>query len=103
VTSRRKMSPEGTSPVRDHDKFMLRLPDGMRSRVTEAAKENGRSMNAEIVAVLEEKFPAPIPEADLHKMIGDLMRQLESASPEERAAIHKALGPLWKQVGSVFD
>jgi len=39
------------------DKFMLRLPDGMRDRIKLAADANNRSMNAEIVATLEEKYP----------------------------------------------
>lgn len=38
---------------------MLRLPDGLRDRIKAAAEANNRSMNAEIVGVLEEKFPAP--------------------------------------------
>jgi hypothetical protein len=33
----------------------------MRDRIAEAAKANNRSMNAEIVATLEEKYPAPLP------------------------------------------
>lgn len=35
---------------------MLRLPDGMRDRIADAAKANNRSMNAEIVSRLEETF-----------------------------------------------
>ena len=42
------------------DRYMLRLPDGMRDRIKAAAAENNRSMNAEIVATLEEKYPAPL-------------------------------------------
>lgn len=42
------------------DKFMLRLPDGMRDRIKAAGDANNRSMNAEIVATLEEKYPAPV-------------------------------------------
>lgn len=38
------------------DKFMLRLPDGMRDRIADAAKANNRSMNAEIVARLAYSF-----------------------------------------------
>jgi hypothetical protein len=38
---------------RQSDKFMLRFPDGMRDRIAELAKQNGRSMNAEIVQRLE--------------------------------------------------
>ena len=40
------------------DKFMLRLPDGMRDRIKEVAAENNRSMNAEIVATLEDTYPS---------------------------------------------
>lgn len=39
-------------PVREQDKFMLRLPDGMRERIADEAKNSGRSMNSEIVARL---------------------------------------------------
>jgi len=42
--------------ARDDPKFMLRLPDGMREKIAVEAKENGRSMNAEIVARLERSF-----------------------------------------------
>jgi hypothetical protein len=48
------------------DKFMLRMPDGMRDRVAAAARKNGRSMNAEIVARLEASF-RPTPGIDLSK------------------------------------
>lgn len=41
-------------PVRDYDKFMLRFPDGMRDAVAERAKANGRSMNSEIIQILED-------------------------------------------------
>jgi hypothetical protein len=37
------------------------MPDGMRERIRAAAESNDRSMNAEIVATLEEKYPAPSP------------------------------------------
>ncbi|WP_108259275.1 Arc family DNA-binding protein [Mangrovicoccus ximenensis] len=42
------------------DKFIVRLPDGMRDRIKAAADANGRSMNAEVVATLEEAYPAPV-------------------------------------------
>lgn len=35
---------------------MVRLPDGMRDKIAEAAKANNRSMNAEIVARLQDSF-----------------------------------------------
>ncbi|MFZ5693298.1 MAG: Arc family DNA-binding protein [Pseudomonadota bacterium] len=36
------------------DKFVLRLPDGMRDKIQALAKASGRTMNAEIVAALQE-------------------------------------------------
>lgn len=46
-------------PSDKQDKFMLRLPDGMRDKIAQDAKAAGRSMNAEIVARLERSFPPP--------------------------------------------
>ncbi|MBB4200888.1 hypothetical protein CCR94_00975 [Rhodoblastus sphagnicola] len=41
------------SPSRHLDQFVVRLPDGVRERIAELAKANNRSMNGEIVTVLE--------------------------------------------------
>lgn len=41
--------------------FGLRMPDDLKARVQAAAEANNRSLNAEIVATLEEKYPAPSP------------------------------------------
>ena len=38
---------------RTADKFVVRLPQGMRDRVAEVAKQHHRSMNSEIIARLE--------------------------------------------------
>ncbi|MBB6011909.1 plasmid stability protein [Aquamicrobium lusatiense] len=35
------------------DKYTLRLPDGMRTRIRERAVANKRSMNSEIIHVLD--------------------------------------------------
>ncbi|MEQ1964321.1 Arc family DNA-binding protein [Xenorhabdus khoisanae] len=40
--------------VAAQDKFMLRLPDGMREAIAKRAEENGRSMNSEIVQILQD-------------------------------------------------
>jgi|GEM_PF-1277661 len=41
-------------PSQGLDKFVVRLPEGMRERIAEAAKTNNRSMNSQVVAMLEE-------------------------------------------------
>lgn len=46
----------GSQTGRQSDQFKLRFPDGMRDRIEEAAKDNGRSMNAEIISRLEASF-----------------------------------------------
>jgi predicted DNA-binding protein len=39
---------------RESDKFILRLPDGMRERLAEVAESQGRTMNAVVVGALAE-------------------------------------------------
>lgn len=39
---------------RESDKFMLRLPEGMREQIKALADRSGRSMNAEIVGALSD-------------------------------------------------
>lgn len=51
------------------DKFMLRMPPGMRDRVASHAKANGRSMNAEIVQTLESHYP---PEPTVEELLEHL-------------------------------
>ena len=41
------------------NQFQLRLPDGLRERIKTYAERHGRSMNAEIVRILEREFPEP--------------------------------------------
>lgn len=43
-------------PSQTQDKFIVRLPDGMREQISEAAAANNRSMTAEIVARLARSF-----------------------------------------------
>ena len=48
-------------PTQTDPQFKLRFPVDLKMRVEHAAAENNRSMNAEIVAALEEKFPPLMP------------------------------------------
>ncbi|MDB5795638.1 MAG: hypothetical protein JWR25_2017 [Noviherbaspirillum sp.] len=51
-------SPERKLLAKDADKFIVRLPDGMRQKIMDAPQANNRSMNAEIVARLAGSFSA---------------------------------------------
>lgn len=48
----------GERPHQSEDKYVLRLPAGMRDAVKRAADSNGRSMNAEIIHRLKQVGPA---------------------------------------------
>lgn len=41
---------------RTADKFVVRLPSGMRDRIAEVARNNHRSMNSEIIARMEQSL-----------------------------------------------
>jgi plasmid stability protein len=56
------------------DRYMLRLPDGMRQRIKQVASNNGRSMNAEIVATLEKAYPPKTIDVNaLSELLGTLI------------------------------
>ena len=74
----------GMGELRDQNRFLVRMPEGMRDRIADAAKSNGRSMNSEIVAALEEKFPISDP-------IGEATSLLRSMSPADRRRAVDAL------------
>lgn len=40
------------------ERFTVRMPDGMRDAIAARAKENGRSMNSEIVQIIEDALTA---------------------------------------------
>lgn len=60
-------------PSETQERFIVRFPDGMRDRIADIAKANGRSMNAEIVARLQQSFEPPSDTAH-HKEVADAHR-----------------------------
>jgi hypothetical protein len=81
----------GDFPSAKQDQFVLRLPDGMRERIKDAAEGNGRSMNAEIVDRLEVSFdPLVVNVRKTGDFYGELdkivERTLRKVQEEERAA-----------------
>lgn len=70
------------------DKFMLRLPDGMRDRIRAAAEAGGRSMNAEIVKTLEAAYPR---NATIDALASEIVEKVEAFQRETDAARRAAI------------
>lgn len=70
--------------TRDIAPFGVRMPADLKSRVAASAAANNRSMNAEIVATLQEKYPEPTP-GDLAQLFTDLLARLEQVSSNAEA------------------
>ncbi len=67
---------------RTADKFVIRLPDGVRERIAEVAKESRRSMNSEIVQRLLRTLAEDQAQVDLKDQ---LISQLSSRIKELEA------------------
>jgi plasmid stability protein len=75
------------------DKFNLRFPDGMRDAIAERAKANGRSMNSEIVQILDDALNsnavkwADLPDdEDIEKALTQLTPEVIEKMTNEHAA-----------------
>jgi len=78
------MATETTVTGRDSDKFMLRLPEGMRHSVRAAAERNARTMNAEIIHRLSSTFDnnAPALPPSVQEAVTD-EQEARGGTPEE--------------------
>ncbi|EJV4344096.1 Arc family DNA-binding protein [Enterobacter cloacae] len=66
------------------ERFTVRFPDGMRDAVAERAKSNGRSMNSEIVQIIEDALSgAPTVAIGSHKELVERYRELAKSLPED--------------------
>lgn len=67
------------SSIREADKFLVRLPDGLRSMIAQMTKLNRRSMNSEIVFHLEQAMAS---QRSTNKTASESVPALPKASPE---------------------
>lgn len=91
------------------DRFVIRLPDGLRDQIKALSEQNHRSMNAEIIMVLEkhirQKFLQQMQEANPSALGEDtaadgsqpgvedeLSRRLEALPPGKKEALLELLG-----------
>lgn len=85
---------------RTADKFVVRLPEGMRSRIAEVARLYHRSMNSEIIARLEKSLttegslPAAPLQApgELHPHEQRLLQQFRQLPLTQQSALIALLG-----------
>lgn len=82
---------------RTADKFVVRLPDGMRERIADVARTHHRSMNSEIIACLEQsllqeaslgdelKVRMDSPELSLHER--ELLQRFRQLSRRQQNAL----------------
>lgn len=92
-----------TKTNRGSDQFQLRLPAGMRDRISKAADAHGRSMNSEIVATLEAAYPDPLTDQDAFALLRYI---LEGESPAELEARKAEVDAKLEAMGSrarVYD
>ncbi len=89
-----------TKSVREMDKFIVRLPEGMRDQIKKEAEKNHRTMNAEVVAVLEAFYAAggvthasgfdlPAPDSELEKRLSAVERALSQMVQDDRSYDHE--------------
>lgn len=74
------------SPSRTADKFVLRMPNGMRSRIETLAVENHRSMNGEMINRLERSFISTDLVAQQQLLIQQLSTRIQELEVQVRAA-----------------
>lgn len=78
-----------TANSRTADKFVVRLPDGLRADIAVLAEDNDRSMNSEIVNRLKRSIVQDKVGEEQTKLIGMLLQridELEAQLPPEMEA-----------------
>jgi len=63
----------------DQDKYIVRFPDGMRDRLKAEAAKNNRSLNAEIIARLQESLSNEAQSGVVEALAGTFKRDKQQA------------------------
>ncbi|MBH2876125.1 Arc family DNA-binding protein [Serratia marcescens] len=69
-------------PSQMQDKFNLRFPDGMRDAIAERAKANGRSMNSEIIQILQDALDGPTAEDAFNVLLSKMANWYANVAPQ---------------------
>ncbi|WP_109706361.1 Arc family DNA-binding protein [Falsochrobactrum shanghaiense] len=70
-----RMNEKTKYPSELAERFQIRLPPGLRDRIKVYAEAHGRSMNTEIVRILEREFPEPW---DMTGRVNELVEMLKA-------------------------
>lgn len=84
-------------PSDKQDQFMLRLPDGLRDRIKASADAQNRSMNAEIVARIQDSFQhAMAKHGEIPELVGKYLDSLDREKEALRETQLVAQGLVFK-------
>lgn len=87
--------------AKDQDKFVVRLPVGMRDRIKAKADRAGMSMNEAIVWCLEQHFPAPMTfDQKVHELV-EMVALLKGDGSE--AAVDTLIGEIDATLSQISD
>jgi predicted DNA-binding protein len=62
--------------TKQQNSYPLRMPGELRARLEALAKANGRSMNAEIVAILQRAVEAPQYQPDMDEFVDQIAEKV---------------------------
>lgn len=85
---------------RDITPFALRMPPDLRAKVEDSARQNKRSLNAEIIARLESGFGSDAPP----KLTFQIDKKKLLASSEFASALHDSVhDKVWRAIDEAID
>jgi hypothetical protein len=70
--------------IQPQDKYVLRMPDGLRDRIKLYAERQGTSMNHEIIRVLDREFPEQWPVDDRLSQLAEMLDILSAGRGDPR-------------------
>jgi hypothetical protein len=73
------------STSREQDKFVVRLPDGLRPEIAVVARNNHRSMNGEIIFRLQHSLKLEQIQDEQSNLITQLLKRIDALESKEAA------------------
>lgn len=71
------------SDSREQDKFVVRLPDGLRPEIAAVARLNHRSMNGEIINRLQRSLVLEQVQDKQNELIAQLLKRIDALESKE--------------------